>query len=158
MGTNMIPAVDPIQMSADMPIPFTLTEQQPLTPAQSTPVLDEDLGAWRTAPVESTLRDIDDDHTPAENATLPLLAAEVVVTDYKRLPPVQDTDGRYRSGGSADGRFTQMWVHYGTSTGTVTPAQGREIAAEMRAFAARLDALCDRADDIAADDYEDGAA
>jgi hypothetical protein len=46
---------------------------------------------------------------------------------------------------------------YGTSTGTVSPAKGREIVAEVRAFAARLEALCDVAEEIAADDYEAGA-
>jgi hypothetical protein len=127
-----------------------------LTEAQRTLSHDEGLGAWRTAPVETDMRDINDDHTPNENAAVPLLAAEVVVTDWKPSEPVQE-DGMFRPGTSVEGRFTQLWVMYGTSTGTVTPAKGREIVAEMRAFAARLEALCDVADGIAADDYEAGA-
>ncbi|MEV5429251.1 hypothetical protein [Streptomyces sp. NPDC052701] len=125
-----------------------------LTEAQRTLTYDEGLGAWRTAPVESAARDIDDIASDSENAQTPLFAAEVVVTDWKRLAPVQQEDGLFGPGGTVDGRFTELWFHYGTSTGTVTPAKAREIVAEMRGFAARLEALCDRADEIAADDYE----
>lgn len=130
-----------------------IDEDSPLTPEQTTLVMDKGLGAHRTAPIESELRDIDDCHTAAENASMPLFQAEIVVTDWKPLPPVK-VDGLFGPGGSVDGRFTQLWFTYGTSTGTVTPAKAREVAAEMRAFAARLDALCDRADEIAADDFE----
>lgn len=132
-------------------IPCMLATEQPLTPAQSTLTYDEGLGAHRTAAIESELRDVDDN--AAENAAVPLFRAEIVVTDWKPLPPVK-VDGMFRPGGTLDGRFTQMWFGYGVTTGTVTPAKAREIVAEMRAFAARLDALCDRADAIAASDFE----
>ncbi|MFH9012662.1 hypothetical protein ACH4C6_14890 [Streptomyces sp. NPDC017943] len=127
-----------------------------LTVPQQTLTYDDGLGAWRTAPIESAMRDIDDQHTTEENAGVPLFSAEVVVSDWKTLPPVE-VDGRFVSGGSVDGRFTQLWLSYGDTTGTVTPAKAREIVAEMRSFAARLEALCDVADGIAADDYEAGA-
>ncbi|MGW4021066.1 hypothetical protein [Streptomyces sp. NPDC005009] len=125
----------------------------PLTIPQQTLTHDGDLGAWRTAPIETAQRDIDDIASPAENARTPLFAAEVVVTDWKSLAPVE-ADGMFGPGGTVDGRFTEMWFHYGTTTGTVTPTKARQIAREMHDFAARLDALCDRADEIAADDYE----
>ena len=124
-----------------------------LTDAQRTLTYDADLGSHRTAPIESPMRDIDDQYTAAENAAVPLFTAEVVVTDWKALEPAE-VDGRFRSGGTVDGRFTEMWVSHGHTTGTVTPAKGREIAQAMRDFAARLDALCDRADEIAADDFQ----
>lgn len=118
-----------------------------LTEAQRTLTYDEELDAHRTAPIESTMRDIDDCHTTAENAAVPLFSAEIVVTDWKPSQP----------GGTVDGQSTQLWFSYGTTIGTVTPAKARAIAAEMRAFAARLESLCDRADEIAADDHEDDA-
>jgi hypothetical protein len=133
-----------------------LNEDGRLTTPQTTLIHDEGLGAWRTARIESAMRDVDDIATPEENAQTPLFAAEIVVTDWKPLAPVQE-GGLFRPGGTVDGRFTEMWFHYGTTTGTVAPAKARQIVAEMRAFVDRLEALCDRADEIAADDYEAGA-
>ncbi|MFE1250500.1 hypothetical protein [Streptomyces sp. NPDC058741] len=127
-----------------------------LAEAQRTLTYDEGLGAHRTAPVESPMRHLDDQYSAEENAAVPLFAAEVVVTDWKSLAPVQ-VGGLFGPGGTVDGRFTELWFHHGTSTGTVTPAKAREIAQELRAFAARLEALSDVADEIAADDYEAGA-
>ncbi|MFI0134754.1 hypothetical protein [Streptomyces luteogriseus] len=127
-----------------------------LTEAQRALTYDEGLGAHRTAPIESAMRDIDDEHTPDENAAVPLLGAEVVVTNWKPSEPLQE-DGMFRPGTAVEGRFTQLWLMYGTSTGTVSPAEAREIVAEMRDFAARLEVLCDVADAIATDDYEAGA-
>lgn len=124
-----------------------------LTREQMELTYDEDLGGHRTTPIETPMRDIDDQHTDEENAVVPLFSVEVVVTDWKALPPVE-AGGRFVSGGSVDGRFTEMWFRHGDTTGTVTPAKAREIAAEMRSFAARLDALCDVADEIAADDFQ----
>ncbi|MEW2610237.1 hypothetical protein AB0937_08505 [Streptomyces sp. NPDC047880] len=124
-----------------------------LTVPQQTLSYDEGLGAHRTAPIESAMRDIDDEHTPDENAAVPLLGAEVVVTNWKPSEPLQE-DGMFRPGTAVEGRFTQLWLMYGTSTGTVSPAKAREIAREMRDFAARLEVLCDVADEIATDDYE----
>lgn len=124
-----------------------------LTEAQRTLTYDANFGGHRTTPVESTARDIDDGYTTAENAAVPLFTAEVVVTNWKALEAAQ-ADGRFRPGATVDGRFTELWVSHGHTTGTVTPAKGREIAQAMRDFAARLDALCDVADEIAADDYE----
>ncbi|MFF0104519.1 hypothetical protein [Streptomyces hirsutus] len=136
----------------------TWQNEQPvlLTEAQATLAYDNTVGVHRTAPIESAMRDIDDCHTTAENAAVPLFQAEIVVTDWKPQAPVQ-VDGRFQSGGTVDGQFTQLWFSYGATIGTVTPGKAREIATEMRAFAARLEALCDRADEIAAEDHEDDA-
>ncbi len=125
-----------------------------LTEAEVTPVLDEELGFYRTTRIESDARDISDVLTPAEQTVVPFLSAEIVISDWKVADAVQHEDGRFGPGDTIDGRFTEMWLHYGTSTGTVTPAKARELAGEMRAFAARLEALCDRADELAADDHE----
>ncbi|MEV5182867.1 hypothetical protein AB0K88_24215 [Streptomyces werraensis] len=125
-----------------------------LTEAQRTPVLDESVGFYRTTPIESAARDIDDQYTADENAAVPFLSAEIVISDWKTAEPTQRSNGMFGPGDTVDGRFTEVWLSYGTTTGTVTPAKAREMAAEMRSFAARLDALCDVADEIAADDYE----
>lgn len=102
-----------------------------LTDAQTTPVYDEGLDGYRTARVETELRDVDSISSDAENARTPLFAAELVVADR-----------------------AEIWFGYGTTIGEVTPGKAREIAATMRDFADRLEALCDVADGIAADDYE----
>ncbi|QQM41965.1 hypothetical protein [Streptomyces liliifuscus] len=127
-----------------------------LTPAQSSLVLDEDFGGLRSAaPIESTMRDIDDQRTPAENAKTPFLAAEIVQLDWDRLSPV-NINGRWQSR-SVDGQFTKVWVHYGTNTADVSREKARDIAREMREFADRLDALVDRADEIGSSDFTDEA-
>ncbi|WP_371669998.1 hypothetical protein OG985_21585 [Streptomyces sp. NBC_00289] len=116
-----------------------LRKPQTLTPEQSTLVMDEGLGGWRTTRVETDLRDIDDQRTPAENGETPFLAAEVVVSDYRSR---------------AYGRKTEVWVSYGLTTGSVTPAKAREVLAAMRGFASQLEAVVDLADEIAEDDFE----
>lgn len=118
-----------------------------LTEQQTTLTYDPECGWFRTAPVETRMRNIDTDATVAENSQLPFLAAQVVVTDWDR-----GTDGR-----TVDGRFTAVWIHYGTSTGELSPAGARKTAAEIREFADRLDALCDRAEEIAVDDHQERA-
>ncbi len=102
-----------------------------LTVAQQTLVFDAGLGAYRTARIETDMRDVDSISSDAENARTPLFSAEMVVADQ-----------------------VELWFGYGTTIGEVSPGKAREIVAEMRAFAARLEALCDVADGIAADDYE----
>lgn len=127
-----------------------------LTPAQGSLVLDEGLGALRSAaPIESTMRDIDDQRTADENEKTPFLAAEIVQLDWDSLPPVK-VDGRWQAG-SVDGQFTKVWVHYGTNTADVSREKAREIAREMREFADRLDGLVDRADEIGSSDFTDEA-
>lgn len=116
-----------------------LQKAQTLTVAQSTLVADEGLGGWRTARVESDLRDIDDQRSAAENAETPFLGAEVVVTDYRS---------------QAYGRQTEVWISYGITTGSVSPAKAREVLAAMRGFVYQLEAVVDLADRIAEDDFE----
>lgn len=102
-----------------------------LTEAETTLTYDEGLDAYRTARIETDMRDVDSISSDAENARTPLFSVEMVVADR-----------------------AELWVGYGLAVGEVSPGKAREIAAEMRAFAARLEALCDFADGISADDYE----
>ncbi|WP_338907082.1 hypothetical protein [Streptomyces nigra] len=94
-----------------------------LTPAQSTPALNDGLGAWITAPVETELLDIDCDRDP-DLVHAPFLGAQVV---------------NYQS--AEYGNRTEVWVHYGTSTGAVSPAKAREVLAAMRDFLPQLGAV-----------------
>lgn len=111
-----------------------------LTEAQLTLVRD-DAGGWHaTTPIETVARDIDAD-MPVDG---PFLGAQIVVTGW----------GYDENRRQVDGRFTRVWLHYGASTGELTPAKARQVAAEIRDFANRLEALCDRADEVAAGDYE----
>ncbi|MCZ9343283.1 hypothetical protein NGM37_36555, partial [Streptomyces sp. TRM76130] len=114
-----------------------LTRRQLLTEAQRTFTFDEGLGAWRTGLIETTARDIDDNASTADNAVTPLFSAEMVrhTEDYPDQQPL-------------------IWFGYGASIGTVTRKKGRTIAATMREFADRLEALCDLADEVAAGDRE----
>lgn len=153
--TTVIPPVD-LTPTGHLPVIVAQAAAEQaglLTVPQQTLTYDEGLGAHRTTAIESPMRHLDDQYTAEENAAVPLFAAEVVVTDWKSLTPVQE-GGLFRPGGTVDGRFTDLWFHHGTTTGTVTSAKAREIAREMRDFAARLEALCDVADEIATDDYE----
>ncbi|MFE5139279.1 hypothetical protein ACFRDV_16650 [Streptomyces fagopyri] len=113
--------------------------EQQLTPAQTTPVLDEGLGAWLTAPVETALRDIDDNGSRADNERTPFLAAQVMVSDYRP---------------QAYGRHTELWLHYGRSTGTLTPAKAREVLDAMREFLPQLEAVVALAEESAAGDFD----
>lgn len=114
-------------------------DTSPLTAAQSTPVLDDGMGARVTAPVETELRDIDDQHTPRENAETPFLAAQMVVSDYRS---------------QAYGRRTEVWLSYGTSIGSLTSAKAREVLAAIKRFVPQLEAVVDLAEESAAGDFE----
>jgi hypothetical protein len=113
--------------------------EQVLTPEQATPVMDDGLGAWTTAPVETELRDIDGQYSARENEELPFLAARMVVSDYKP---------------QAYGRRTEVWLDYGRTTGALTPAEAREALAAMRGFCDRLEAVVVLAEESAAGDFE----
>lgn len=137
MRTNIVPAVDLAPASR---LPFTVQAPAPsLTTEQTTPVLDEGLGAWVTAPVETALRDIDDQHTARENAEVPFLAAQMVVSDYRP---------------QAYGRRTEVWLSYGTTIGSLTPAKARQALEAMRGFVDQLEAVVDLAEETAAGDFE----
>jgi hypothetical protein len=111
----------------------------PLTAAQRTPVMDYGMGASITRPVETTLRDIDDQCSARENEELPFLAAQMVVSDYRS---------------QAYGRRTEVWLHYGRTTGSLTPAKAREVLSAMRGFVDQLEAVADLAQESAASDFE----
>jgi hypothetical protein len=110
-----------------------------LSTEQTTLVMDEGLGGWRTAPVESEMRDIDDQRLPAENAETPFLAAEIVMIDWRS---------------QAYGRKTEVWLRYGLTTGSLTPAEAREALAEIKSFVPYLEAVVERAEEIGAGDFE----
>ncbi|GKQ40317.1 hypothetical protein [Streptomyces sp. A012304] len=131
-------------------------EDYPLTAAQRGPVwmarygcnpecgldhagADGEPGWHSTAPLETELRDIDDNCSAAENATVPFLGAQVVVDNYRS---------------QAYGRRTLVWLHYGTSTGTLTPTKAREVLTAMRGFVAEFEAVVDQAEVIAVDDFD----
>lgn len=116
-----------------------LNEDGPLTTAQSTFVLDYGLGARLTTPTESAQRDIDDCYTAAENATRPFLAAKAVVHDYRS---------------QAYGRRTEVWLDYGVTTGTLTPAKARDVLAAMAGFCAQFEAVIELAEREALKDFE----
>ncbi|WP_406488989.1 hypothetical protein [Streptomyces phaeochromogenes] len=111
----------------------------PLTTEQRTLVHDEGLGAWRTEPVETELRDIDDQRTRAENAETSFLGAEVVMTDYRS---------------QAYGRQTEIWLRYGITIGTLTPARAREALDAIKGFVPYLEAVVELAEEIGANDFE----
>jgi len=113
----------------------------PLTAEQTTPVLDEGLGARITAPVETQLRDIDCNPDP-DLVPGPFLGAQVVVSDYRS---------------QAYGRRTRVWLHNGSVTGELTPAQARDALEAMRAFIPRLEAVIAVAEQEAAGDFDGDA-
>ncbi|MGW3936475.1 hypothetical protein [Streptomyces phaeochromogenes] len=115
------------------------TAAGPLTAAQRTLVLDDGLGAWRTAPVETEHRDIDDQRLPRENAETPFLTAEVVMTDYRS---------------QAYGRQTEVWLGYGLTIGSLTPAKAREALDAIKDFVPYLEAVVELAEEIGARDFE----
>ncbi|MFF3346108.1 hypothetical protein [Streptomyces sp. NPDC002779] len=110
-----------------------------LTAAQSTLTADIPLGGWMTAPVESALRDIDDSCSDAENAQLPFLAAKTVVIDYRS---------------QAYGRRTEVWLDYGRTTGSLSPAKARIVLAAMRTFTDQFEAVIAFAEESAVRDFE----
>lgn len=92
-----------------------------------------------TAPVETTLRDIDASTPESENARIPFLAARIVLSNDKA---------------QAYGRETRVWLDYGTTTGELTAAKAREVLTAMRGFVTELEAVVDQAEEIAKDDFE----
>nr|WP_119589732.1 hypothetical protein [Streptomyces scabiei] len=98
---------------------------------------DGEPGWHSTVPIETPTRDIDTDNLGNEDE--PFLAAQITVSDYRP---------------QAYGRKTTVWIHYGTHTGEVAPATARQLARELRQFAGELEALSDRAEKIAAGDFE----
>lgn len=109
-----------------------------LTAAQATLAPDDGLGGWLTAPVETALRDIDADRTTSENESVPFLAAKVAVLAYRP---------------QAYGRRTEVWLDYGTTTGTLTPAKARDVLDSMREFADQFEAVIEIAEESAAEDF-----
>lgn len=109
----------------------------PLTPEQRTFVPDEGLAGRMTAPIETTLQDIDSDHDP-EQSLLPFLAAQAVV--------IEDQP-------EAFGRRTEVWLHMGSITGGLDVVKARRTLAEMRAFLPKLEAVIALAEEQAAGDY-----
>ncbi|MFI2431954.1 hypothetical protein [Streptomyces sp. NPDC018693] len=133
-----------------------LNEDGPLTAAQRGPAwiarygcnpecgldhagADGEPGWHSTTPIETELRNIDDNYSTAENAKVPFLGAQVVVDNYRS---------------QAYGRRTLVWLHFGTSTGTLTPAKARDALTAMRGFVAEFEAVVDQAAATAADDFE----
>ncbi len=116
-----------------------LNEDGPLTAAQSTFVPDDSLGGRLTAPVETALRDIDDSYSAAENEKRPFLAAKAVVSDYRS---------------QAYGRHTEVWLDYGLTTASLTPAKAREVLAAMAGFYAQFEAVIELAEREAVKDFE----
>ncbi|MCZ9352957.1 hypothetical protein NGM36_24840 [Streptomyces mutabilis] len=95
---------------------------------------------WHATPqIETKMRNIAADHTAAENARFPWLAAKTVVINDKP---------------QAYGRETRVWLDFGTSTGELTPTEARKALVAMRGFVIELECLVDQAEKIAADDFE----
>ncbi|MFH9941317.1 hypothetical protein ACH4OT_18600 [Streptomyces murinus] len=131
-------------------------QQQPLTAAQRGPAwitrygcnpecqldhagADGEPGWHSTAPIETEHRSIDDNHTVAENQALPLLGAQIVVSNERS---------------QAYGRYTSVWLHLNATTGTLTVAEAREALTAIRGFAAEFEAVVDSAEVIAAADFD----
>ncbi|AVH57770.1 hypothetical protein C4B68_20590 [Streptomyces dengpaensis] len=138
-GITVSAFVDTDGRPADEAREHTEHTESPLTPEQTTLVLDEGLGAWVTAPVETALRDIDDQRTARENAEVPFLAAQMVVSDYRP---------------QAYGRHTEVWLSAGTTIGSLTPAKARQALEAMRGFVDQLEAVVTLAEETAAGDFE----
>ncbi|MFI9168794.1 DUF6907 domain-containing protein [Streptomyces lincolnensis] len=119
-----------------------LSEEDLLTPAQSTLVPDDGLGGWLTAPVETAMRDIDANGAPGENERIPFLAVKVAVLDYRS---------------QAYGRTTEVWLDYGRVTAGIPPAKAREVLTEMREFCDRFEAVIKVAEESVALDFEGDA-
>ncbi|MFJ3811532.1 DUF6907 domain-containing protein [Streptomyces sp. NPDC090073] len=100
---------------------------------------DGEPGWHSTAPIQTDHRSIDDNHSASTNEELPLLGAQIVVDNYRS---------------QAYGRRTLLWLHMGTTTGTLTPSQAREALTAMRGFVAEFEAVVDQAEAIAAADFD----
>lgn len=100
---------------------------------------DGEPGWHATALVETALRDhqVDADPDPY-GPEIPWLAAQVVV--FNDRP-------------QAYGRRTKVWLNYGITTGEFTPDEARNALEELRAFAAKLEAVVDQADRIGRGDF-----
>ncbi|OQD52727.1 hypothetical protein BM536_031955 [Streptomyces phaeoluteigriseus] len=95
---------------------------------------------WHTAGrVATALRDLDSSSSPDENARVPWLAAQVVISSDKP---------------QAYGRQTRVWLDYGTTTGELSPAEARQALEAMRGFVADLESVVVRAEESAADDFD----
>lgn len=133
-----------------------LNEDGPLTAAQRGPAwiarygcnpecqldhtgADGEPGWHSTAPIETEHRSIDDNHSSTTNERLPLLSSQIVVDNYRS---------------QAYGRRTVLWLHMGTTTGTLTPSQARETLTAIRGFVAEFEAVVDQAEAIAAGDFD----
>ncbi|MER6331830.1 hypothetical protein ABT298_21350 [Streptomyces sp. NPDC001034] len=144
------------QVAADAIARVRSWQQHPLTAAQRGPAwiarygcnpecqldhagADGEPGWHSTAPIETEHRSIDDNHSTAENQMLPLLGAQIVVDNERS---------------QAYGRHTYVWLHLGTTTGTLTAAQAREALTAIRGFAAEFEAVVDLAEAIAAADFD----
>ncbi|MFI6662493.1 hypothetical protein ACIBL8_44110 [Streptomyces sp. NPDC050523] len=141
--TRTIPALDLATTGHALPfLPSTdgaREHTEPLlTPEQTTLVLDDGLGARITAPVESPLRDIDAGRSDRENAQLPFLAAQTVVSEYRS---------------QAYGRTTRVWLSYGRTVGELSPAEARGVLEAVRAFLPQLEAVVEFAEQEAAGDF-----
>jgi hypothetical protein len=94
-----------------------------------------------TAPVESTLlaHEVDSSGYSENCEELPWLTAQVVVMNDKA---------------QAYGRETRVFLSYGIHLAEVSPAKARQALDAMRGFVARLSAVVDLAEQVAADDFE----
>ncbi|MFE8962126.1 DUF6907 domain-containing protein [Streptomyces iakyrus] len=95
---------------------------------------------WHSsAPVETSLRNVDSANTTHENAQMPFLAARTVVANDKP---------------QAYGRITRVWLDFGTSTGELSPAEARQALEAMRGFVTDFAAVVEHAERSAADDFD----
>ncbi|MFD9319319.1 hypothetical protein ACFWDQ_16745 [Streptomyces sp. NPDC060053] len=97
---------------------------------------------WHSAgPVKTDVRtaDLDSSGYSEDGGMLPWLSAEVIVTNEKP---------------QAYGRETQVFLGYGVHLAELSPARARVALEAMRGFVADLEAVVDRADEIAKDDFE----
>lgn len=94
-----------------------------------------------TAPAESSLlaHEVDSSGYSANCEELPWLTAQVVVMNDQA---------------QAYGRETCVFLSYGIHLAELSPAKARQALDAMRGFVARLSAVVDLAEQVAADDFE----
>lgn len=120
----------------------TRQDLAPLADAQTTLIYDECADWHATAPIATPSRGL----RPDGQEDSPFLEARIAVTGW----------GYTEDGRLVDGRFTKVWLDNSATTTPLTPDRAREIAAEIRDFAVRLEALAAAAERIARDDYQAG--